>query len=92
LSGDLGTETAAHRRFHIELVALAGHRQLMLAYEPVILKLQLYMATNLRREAEVRTSDEGVQRHQRLFEAIVTGDPETVFSVLAAHGARTYII
>jgi DNA-binding FadR family transcriptional regulator len=63
----------------------------MLVYEPVILKLQLYMATNIRREAEVRTPDEGVLRHQRLFEAIATGDPETALTVLASHGARTYI-
>ena len=91
LTGDLPTENAAHRRFHIELVALAGHRQLMLVYEPVILKLQLYMATNIRREAEVRTPDQGVRRHQRLFEAIATGDPETALTVLAAHGARTYL-
>ncbi|MGI8332912.1 GntR family transcriptional regulator [Actinomadura scrupuli] len=91
LTGDLPTENAAHRRFHIELVALAGHRQLMLVYEPVILKLQLYMATNIRREAEVRTPGQGVLRHQRLFEAIATGDPETALNVLAAHGARTYL-
>jgi DNA-binding GntR family transcriptional regulator len=90
-TGDLGTENAAHRRFHIELVALAGHRQLMLVYEPVILKLQLYMATNIRREAEERTPDEGVRRHQRLFEAVATGDPETALRELAAHGGRTYI-
>jgi DNA-binding GntR family transcriptional regulator len=91
-TGDLGTENAAHRRFHIEVVALAGHRQLMLVYEPVILKLQLYMATNIRREAEVRrTPAQGVQRHQRLFEAIASGDPETAITVLTEHGARTYI-
>ncbi|MGZ4560357.1 MAG: GntR family transcriptional regulator, partial [Mycobacteriaceae bacterium] len=39
--------TAAHCRFHVALAALAGHRQLLLVYEPIIVKLQLYMAANL---------------------------------------------
>jgi hypothetical protein len=34
------------------MVGLAGSRQLLLAYQPVIRKLQLYMVANLRREAE----------------------------------------
>ncbi|WP_329429045.1 GntR family transcriptional regulator [Streptosporangium sp. NBC_01495] len=90
LDNPLG-ENEAHRRFHVALVALAGHRQLLMAYEPVILKLQLYMAANLRREAEQRAPSEGVERHRRLFEAIASGDPATVLDALSRHGARTYI-
>ncbi|MEU3167526.1 GntR family transcriptional regulator [Streptosporangium sp. NPDC006930] len=85
------SENEAHRRFHLALVALAGHRQLLMAYEPVILKLQLYMAANLRREAEQRSPAEGVERHRRLFEAIASGDPVTALDALSRHGARTYI-
>lgn len=88
---DLFTESEAHRRFHLALVALAGHRQLLLVYEPVILKLQLYMATNLRREAEQRAPSEGVSRHRRLYEAIASGDPAVAVKALSQHGARTYI-
>ncbi|MFF3440198.1 GntR family transcriptional regulator [Streptosporangium sp. NPDC002721] len=84
-------ENEAHRRFHVALVALAGHRQLLMAYEPVILKLQLYMAANLRREAEQRAPSEGVERHRRLFDAIASGDPATALEALSRHGARTYI-
>jgi DNA-binding GntR family transcriptional regulator len=84
-------ENEAHRRFHVEVVALAGQRQLLMAFEPVILKLQLYMAANLRREAEHRAPSEGVERHRRLLEAIASGDRPTVLAALAAHGARTYI-
>jgi DNA-binding GntR family transcriptional regulator len=73
------------------VVALAGQRQLLMAFEPVILKLQLYMAANLRREAEHRAPSEGVERHRRLLEAIASGDRPTVLAALAAHGARTYI-
>jgi DNA-binding GntR family transcriptional regulator len=85
------SENEAHRRFHVALVSLAGHRQLLLAYEPVIFKLQLYMAANLRREAEQRAPSEGVVRHRRLFEAIASGDPATALDALSLHGARTYI-
>jgi DNA-binding GntR family transcriptional regulator len=81
----------AHRRFHIELVALAGQRQLMLTYEPILLKLQLHMAMNLRREAETAQPLDGVRRHALLLEAVETDDPATVLSVLATHGAQTYL-
>jgi len=90
-AGDAPGENEAHRRFHLALVALAGQRQLLLVYEPIILKLQLYMAANLRREAEARAPEEGVARHRRLYEAVASGDPETALEVLANHGARTYI-
>jgi DNA-binding GntR family transcriptional regulator len=83
-------EAEAHRRFRLALVALAGHRRLLEVYEPIILKLQLYMAANLRREAEQRTPSEGVQRHRRLFEAVASGDREAVLVELAVHGARSF--
>jgi DNA-binding GntR family transcriptional regulator len=81
----------AHQRFHVEVVALGGQRHLRQAFEPVILKLQLHMAANLRLEAEHRDAAEGVERHRRLLEAIATGDLGTVLGALANHGARTYI-
>jgi DNA-binding GntR family transcriptional regulator len=81
----------AHRQFHVGVAALAGHRHLLLAYEPVMLKLQLYMATNLRREAEQRSPLEGVWRHRRLLDAIVAGDADQVLTMLDSHGARTYM-
>ncbi|MDX6741309.1 GntR family transcriptional regulator [Actinocorallia sp. A-T 12471] len=90
-AGDVLAENDAHHRFHLALVSLSGHRQLLLAYEPVILKLQLYMAANLRLETEaLRAPEEGVARHRRLYEAIATGDPTVALAALASHGARTY--
>ncbi|MDH2429084.1 GntR family transcriptional regulator [Sphaerisporangium sp. TRM90804] len=85
------SENEAHRRFHVALVELAGHRQLQLVYEPVILKLQLYMAANLRREAEQRAPSTGVARHRRLFDAVSSGDAAIAIDALTRHGARTYI-
>jgi DNA-binding GntR family transcriptional regulator len=90
-AGDAFRENEAHRQFHVEVVALAGQRHLMSAFQPVILKLQLYMAANLRLEAEHRAAAEGVERHRRLLDAIAAGDLPTVLETLAAHGARTYI-
>jgi DNA-binding GntR family transcriptional regulator len=86
-----GLEQAeAHRHFPVALVAMAGHRHLLLVYEPVILKLQLYMAANLRREAQVRTPQDGVRRHQRLFDAVAAGNVDAVLAALSDHGARSY--
>ena len=90
-SSDLFRQNDAHQRFHVEVVALAGQRHLRQAFEPVILKLQLHMATNLRLEAERSNADEGVERHRRLLEAVATRDLDTVLGALASHGARTSI-
>jgi len=81
----------AHREFHLALVALAGHRHLLRVYEPIIMQLQLYMAANMRREAEQRSPAEGAHRHRHLFEAVASGDAATVLTALASHGARTYL-
>jgi DNA-binding GntR family transcriptional regulator len=83
-------QAEAHRQFHIALVAMAGHRHLLLVYEPVILKLQLYMAANLRREAQVGMPQDGVRRHQRLFDAVAAGHVEEVLTALSDHGSRSY--
>jgi DNA-binding GntR family transcriptional regulator len=85
-------EAEAHRRFHESVVALAGNRHLTLAYEAVLLRIQLYMALNLRREADREgAADGGVHRHERLLDALVAGDPEAVLLELSVHGARAYL-
>ncbi|MBY8871326.1 GntR family transcriptional regulator [Micromonospora sp. PLK6-60] len=89
--GDRMAVADAHRAFHVALVALAGNRQLSAAYGSILVKLQLYMAINLRREAELAQPLDGVHRHERLFEAVAGGDPERVLAVLADHGARSYL-
>jgi DNA-binding GntR family transcriptional regulator len=89
--GDRLDVANTHREFHVALVALAGNRQLTSVYESVIVKIQLYMAINLRREAELAPRDDGVHRHERLFEAATTGDVAAVLAELSAHGARSYL-
>jgi DNA-binding GntR family transcriptional regulator len=61
-------------------------------YDQVLTKIQLYMAINLRREAET-TADpmDGVRRHERLFRAVERGKPAAVLAALASHGARSYL-
>ena len=90
-SGDAFSRAEAHRRFHREVVALAGHRQLALAYEPIVVRLQLHMAVNLRREAEARAPMEGVQRHEVLLAALESNDPDVALDALAHHGARAFL-
>jgi DNA-binding GntR family transcriptional regulator len=83
---------SAHRDFHVAVVALAGNRQLTLVYESVLVKIQLYMALNLRREAEVARPHGGVHRHERLFDALATRDQQAVLAALNEHGARSYLV
>jgi len=90
-TGDAFAENNAHQRFHVEVVALAGQRHLLLAFEPVILKLQLLMATNLRLEAQQRDAGQGVERHRRLLDALGAGELPAILHALDSHGARTYI-
>ena len=82
----------AHRNFHSALVALAGQRQLQLLYDSVLVKLQLFMAMNLRREAELARPTEGVKRHERLLEAILSGETAAAQTELSVHGARSYLV
>jgi DNA-binding GntR family transcriptional regulator len=90
-TGDRLAVADAHRRFHVEVVALGGNRQLCVLYESILVRLQLYMAVNLRREAEVARAEDGVHRHERLLAAVETGDPAVVEAALDDHGARTYL-
>jgi DNA-binding GntR family transcriptional regulator len=90
-AGDRLAIADAHRRFHVEVVTLGGNRQLSVLYESVLVRLQLYMAVNLRREAEVAEPSDGVHRHERLLAAVALGDANAIISALSAHGARTYL-
>ncbi|MER7281807.1 GntR family transcriptional regulator [Dactylosporangium sp. NPDC000244] len=89
--GDQFDMATAHRDFHVAVVALAGNRQLTLVYESVLVKIQLYMALNLRREAEVARPHDGVHRHERLFDAVSARDVRAMADALNEHGARSYI-
>lgn len=81
----------AHRRFHVEVVRLGGNRQLAVLYESILVRIQLYMAVNMRREAEAQRASEGVHRHERLFAAVERGDRDSIFEELSSHGARAYL-
>jgi len=90
-TGDRLAIADAHRQFHVAVVALGGNRQLSALYESVLVRIQLYMAVNLRREAEVANAEDGVHRHERLMVAVERGDADEVLAELSAHGARTYL-
>lgn len=90
-TGDRLRIAEAHRRFHVALVGLTGNRQLSAVYESILVRLQLYMARNLSREAEVAQPEDGVLRHERLYTAVAAGDPAAVMVELSGHGARSYL-
>lgn len=82
----------AHRVFHAAVVALADNRQLDIALAPILVKLQLPMAKNLRAEARSRQSArDGLARHEELLAALETNDPEIVAKALHNHGHLTYL-
>ena len=81
----------AHRRFHTEVVRLSGNRQLTELYESILVRIQLYMAVNMRREAETARAEDGVHRHERLFAAVEAGDTDAIRAALGTHGARAYL-
>lgn len=81
----------AHRRFHTAIVALAGNRQLDLAYEPILLKLQLPMARNIREEARKTSHYNGIRRHTELLTALESNDPAVAYQALQQHGELVYL-
>ncbi|MFJ4655289.1 GntR family transcriptional regulator [Nocardia sp. NPDC088792] len=90
-AGDLFERDNAHRRFHGEIVALAGNRQLDLAYAPILLKLQLPMARNMRREERVTARHNGIRRHEDLLAALEANDSAVACAALRQHGERAYL-
>jgi DNA-binding GntR family transcriptional regulator len=81
----------AHRGFHAAVVELADNRQLNIALEPILLKLQLPMAMNLREEARHHRADDGIARHQAILTALKTNDADTVIIALEDHGHLHYL-
>lgn len=81
----------AHRAFHAAIVALAGNRQLDLAMEPILVKLQRPMAINLRLEASLVGPGEGLRRHAALLTALETNDRDIVLEALCDHGGQRYL-
>ena len=80
----------AHRAFHASVVSLARNKQLDIALAPILLKLQLPMAKNLREERK-HSRSEGIARHEELLAALETNDPEVVVKAMHEHGHLTYL-
>lgn len=81
----------AHRAFHAEVVGLADNRQLDIALAPILVKLQLPMAMNLREEARHHRADDGITRHVAILSALETNVAETVIAALEDHGHLHYL-
>jgi DNA-binding GntR family transcriptional regulator len=81
----------AHRAFHAAVVGLADNRQLDIALEPILLKLQLPMAVNLREEARHQHGSDGIERHRSILKALEANDPAVVVAAMHDHGHLTYL-
>ena len=81
----------AHRAFHAAVVGLADNRQLNFALEPILLKLQLPMAVNLREEARHQHGSDGIERHQAILRALEANDAAVVLAAMHDHGHLTYL-
>lgn len=81
----------AHREFHAAVVALADNRQLDIALEPILLKLQLPMAVNLREEARHHHADDGIERHEAIVAALSSNDAAVVLDAMHDHGHLSYL-
>lgn len=81
----------AHRAFHAEVVGLADNRQLDIALAPILVKLQLPMAMNLREEARHHRADDGITRHEAILSALETNVAATVITALEDHGHLHYL-
>jgi DNA-binding GntR family transcriptional regulator len=81
----------AHRKFHAAVVALAENRQLDIALEPILLKLQLPMAVNLREEARHHHAHDGIERHESILAALSTNDAAVVVAAMHDHGHLSYL-
>lgn len=90
-AGDDLARDDAHRAFHAAVVRLADNRQLDITLEPILLKLQLPMATNLREEARHHRAADGVHRHHEILAALETNDPTVVVAALEGHGHLQYL-
>jgi DNA-binding GntR family transcriptional regulator len=90
-AGDELERDDAHRVFHAAVVELADNRQLDIALEPILLKLQLPMAMNLREEARHHRADDGIVRHRAILTALETNDAHTVITALEDHGHLHYL-
>lgn len=81
----------AHRAFHAAVVGLADNRQLDIALDPILIKLQLPMAMNLREEARHHRADDGITRHEAILAALECNDVATVITALEDHGHLHYL-
>jgi DNA-binding GntR family transcriptional regulator len=81
----------AHRAFHAAVVGLADNRQLNIALAPILVKLQLPMAVNLREEARHQHGSDGIERHHGILKALETNDSAVVVAAMRDHGHLTYL-
>ncbi|HXO50173.1 MAG TPA: GntR family transcriptional regulator, partial [Mycobacterium sp.] len=59
--------------------------------EPILLKLQLPMAMNMREEARHHRAGDGIERHEAILLALATNERAVVIEALRDHGHLHYL-
>ncbi|MFI2104332.1 GntR family transcriptional regulator [Isoptericola sp. NPDC019693] len=77
-AGDVGAAHEANARFHDEIIVLTGNELLQGILEPLLGRLHWLFR-------QILDVDVVVQEHERLRDAIVSGDPERAAALARAH-------
>ncbi len=78
-------------RFHAALVGLAGHRRLEESYRSLSIQMQLCMSLNRKARAASETLIERADRHRRLFDLVLAGDPDAVLGAMHDANSRSFV-
>ena len=87
---DQAARVQASFDFHTELVRLCGNSRIIASYALITTQVKLCMSMNLRKLDEKETPGENVARHQRLRDALLSGDLDTALQAIADHGHDSF--
>lgn len=88
---DRGALVQAGYAFHSSLMRIARHRRLEEIYAGNQQQLLVCMSRNLlARERFYEDLDEHIERHQRLFDLVASGEAQAALAELAVHGERSF--
>lgn len=76
-------------RFHLALVAIAGHSRIVEVFRSLQAQLQLCMALETKSSPE--TLADNVERHRQLLAAVESGDLTRALAALEAHGHDRFL-
>ncbi|MGO2658673.1 GntR family transcriptional regulator [Mycetocola reblochoni] len=89
--GDESRAAADGVAFHLALLGLPGHRQLLAAFAVIEQPLGLLMGLNRRASARSESLADRAARHRRVLELVHDGDPLAVLAELGSHPTTGFL-